>query len=416
MAKILVVDDEAGIRELLSEILHDEGHDIELAEHAAAARASRARTRPDLVLLDIWMPDTDGITLLKEWAAGGLLTMPVVMMSGHATIDTAVEATRIGAQDFLEKPISLQKLLATVKQVLQKSVVVERRSEPTLAALGRSVAVRDLKRRLEQIARKSRIVLLKSGPGSLVEPIGRQLLAPGKSWFDLGQHSEALTLDLLEQMAGGLLFAAELSALSRLQQKNLLFASERLEKFDLQLVAASSQDVHELRANGFEQALLQRLAGASLAVPGLAELKDDIPEFAAQILACLVEAGEVPMRRLSTSAMNVLRNQPWPGGYDELRAAVRSLALTALEEDITEEEVVRLMAPHPTQGVAAALPIELPLREARDAFERLYFEHHLRVEEGNIARVAEKSGLERTNLYRKLRSLGIQLRPREDDQ
>ncbi|MDQ8033956.1 MAG: response regulator, partial [Bordetella sp.] len=114
MARILVVDDEVGIRELLSEILYDEGHTVELAENAAQARAARLRSRPDLVLLDIWMPDTDGVSLLKEWASQGMLDMPVIMMSGHATIDTAVEATRIGAMDFLEKPITLQRLLKTI--------------------------------------------------------------------------------------------------------------------------------------------------------------------------------------------------------------------------------------------------------------------------------------------------------------
>ncbi|PKO67797.1 MAG: two-component system response regulator [Betaproteobacteria bacterium HGW-Betaproteobacteria-16] len=121
MATILVVDDELGIRDLLSEILNDEGHTVELAENAAQARAVRAQMRPDLVLLDIWMPDTDGVTLLKEWASTGLLSMPVIMMSGHATIDTAVEATRIGASAFLEKPITLQKLLKAVDQGLNKS-------------------------------------------------------------------------------------------------------------------------------------------------------------------------------------------------------------------------------------------------------------------------------------------------------
>jgi DNA-binding NtrC family response regulator len=120
MANILVVDDELGIRDLLSEILNDEGHSVELAENAAQARAARSRARPDLVLLDIWMPDTDGVTLLKEWSATGLLSMPVIMMSGHATIDTAVEATRIGAQAFLEKPITLQKLLKAVEQGLAR--------------------------------------------------------------------------------------------------------------------------------------------------------------------------------------------------------------------------------------------------------------------------------------------------------
>ncbi|ROZ79390.1 response regulator [Ramlibacter sp. WS9] len=121
MANILVVDDELGIRDLLSEILNDEGHNVELAENAAQARAARARARPDLVLLDIWMPDTDGVTLLKEWSTGGLLSMPVIMMSGHATIETAVEATKIGAQSFLEKPITMQKLLKAVEAGLSRT-------------------------------------------------------------------------------------------------------------------------------------------------------------------------------------------------------------------------------------------------------------------------------------------------------
>ncbi len=140
MARILVVDDEVGIRELLSEILYDEGHTVELAENAAEARAARLRMRPDLVLLDIWMPDTDGVTLLKEWGSQGLLDMPVVMMSGHATIDTAVEATRIGAVDFLEKPITLQRLLKTVSSGLARG----RFTTPKTAAMTSAATPRPL--------------------------------------------------------------------------------------------------------------------------------------------------------------------------------------------------------------------------------------------------------------------------------
>ncbi len=131
MANILVVDDELGIRDLLWEILNDEGHAVELAENAEQARAARSRERPDLVLLDIWMPDTDGVTLLKEWSGAGLLTMPVIMMSGHATIDTAVEATRIGAMAFLEKPITLQKLLKSVEQGLARGLARKLPVQPT---------------------------------------------------------------------------------------------------------------------------------------------------------------------------------------------------------------------------------------------------------------------------------------------
>ena len=207
MAQVLVVDDEIGIRELLSEILTDEGHDVRTAENAAAAREARATAlwlavavpgrmrearataRPDLVLLDIWMPDTDGITLLKEWAANGQLTMPVIMMSGHGTIDTAVEATRIGAMDFLEKPIGMQKLLAAVDRGLERG---RRRvvAGLSLAAFPRSAPLKDLKKRLEQMAAKSRSLLLRSNGGGIVELAARTLHAPDKPWIDLAASSE----------------------------------------------------------------------------------------------------------------------------------------------------------------------------------------------------------------------------------
>ena len=156
---ILVVDDEIGIRELLSEILKDEGYFVRVAENAATARAMRREARPDLVLLDIWMPDMDGISLLKEWAASGQLTMPVVMMSGHGTIESAIEATRIGACDFLEKPISLPKLIATVGKALQGGRVLPK---PGLnfEHLGRAKIIDELKQRLEQVSRLKMPLLL----------------------------------------------------------------------------------------------------------------------------------------------------------------------------------------------------------------------------------------------------------------
>jgi DNA-binding NtrC family response regulator len=144
MATILVVDDELGIRDLLFEILNDEGHQVELAENAAQAREYRAQHRPDLVLLDIWMPDTDGVSLLKEWAATRLLTMPVIMMSGHATIETAVEATRIGAHSFLEKPITLQKLLTAVEQGLQRNLLAAKGASLPAGAASRALQDRPL--------------------------------------------------------------------------------------------------------------------------------------------------------------------------------------------------------------------------------------------------------------------------------
>jgi DNA-binding NtrC family response regulator len=168
MANILVVDDELGIRDLLFEILNDEGHAVELAENAAQARAARTRARPDLVLLDIWMPDTDGVSLLKEWSSAGLLNMPVIMMSGHATIDTAVEATRIGAQAFLEKPITLQKLLKAVEQGLA------RKTAATAAATSVAATPGD--------AGADRVV----AEATVAEPLA-VVLAPHEQTFDLSQ-------------------------------------------------------------------------------------------------------------------------------------------------------------------------------------------------------------------------------------
>ncbi|MGI4719141.1 MAG: response regulator [Janthinobacterium lividum] len=237
MANILVVDDEMGIRELLSEILGDEGHAITLAENAQQAREARAAGAPDLVLLDIWMPDTDGVTLLKEWQRDGLLTMPVIMMSGHATIDTAVEATRIGALNFLEKPIALQKLLKAVQQGLTRA---------------------------------------------------------------------------------------------------------------------------------------QEVARAPLAPPRPA----------------VVPSAAMPAAEAATAAavapMFAPPSPPMANGSRMVHAVSQG------------------------EGTGYTLSFDLPLREARDAFERMYFEHHLGREGGSMTRVAEKTGLERTHLYRKLKQLGVE--------
>src|SRR5512135_3516583 len=157
--EILIVDDEVGIRELLSEILQDEGYRVHLAQNATEARTYRTRLAPALVLLDIWMPDTDGVTLLREWATSGQLTMPVIMLSGHGTIETAVEATRIGAFDFLEKPVGLQKLLGTVARALKRGEA-DFRGGLGLSSLGNSTLIGELQKRLEQVANLTTPLLL----------------------------------------------------------------------------------------------------------------------------------------------------------------------------------------------------------------------------------------------------------------
>ena len=410
MPRILVVDDEVGIRELLSEILSDEGYDVQLAENAAQAREAREAGRPDMVLLDIWMPDTDGITLLKEWSGNGQLNMPVVMMSGHATIDTAVEATRIGALDFLEKPIGMQKLLAAVKKALERGAR-NVGGGLSLGAFARPGPLRDLKRRLEQMLARSPLLLLRSAPGGIVELVARTAQVAGKSWIDLAHDSNPLSVETLQSANGGVLWCEELARLTRLQQKNLLFAAERLDRYKLRLVAATTHSSAELAAQGWDEAGLARLFETGLGVPSLAELKDEVPDIAAHLLTQLMEADEIPLRRFSSAALNALRQHAWSGGYGELKSAVKSLALASLGEEIGEDEVLQLLAPAGEPGLApAALApdvIERPLREAREAFERMYFEYHLAKDGGNMTRLAEKTGLERTHLYRKLKDLGL---------
>ena len=305
MAIILVVDDEVGIRELLSEILIDEGYDVRLAENATAARQVRNELRPDLVLLDIWMPDTDGISLLKEWHAEGHLNMPVVMMSGHGTIDTAVEATRFGAFDFLEKPIALQKLLSTVQKAL-KHDKPPARPLLTLEAFSRSAFVKEFKRRLEQAAAKSPILLLKGASGGMAEICARTLQPPRAPWLDLSGVSSALTQEMLEKISGGILFVPELAALGKMQQMNLAFAVDRLEKLNLQLIAATVTPLHALGEAGWDSKLLTRLSEIWVAMPSLVGHGDELPEIASLLLTNFVERGEVPPRRFSTAALNAL--------------------------------------------------------------------------------------------------------------
>ena len=417
MAQILVVDDEMGIRELLSEILADEGHTAILAENAAAARRIRAESRPDLVLLDIWMPDTDGISLLKEWSSAGLLTMPVVMMSGHGTIDSAVEATRVGAIDFLEKPIALQKLLGTVKKAL-KHEVTPVKPPLTLDAFSRSPLLKDLRKRLEQAASRTPVLLLKSATGSIAEICARTLQTPKTPWLDLSVSSAPLSQEMLANASGGILFVADLMLLGKLQQKNLIFALERLEKYKLQLIAASSRPLSALTELGWEPALIARLGEVWLTLPQISSHPDEVPEIATLILAHLVERNEVPARSFSSAALNALRLHPWQGEWVELLAIVKNLALTALEEQITLEDVSGLLRYESSENPQPppALPLfDTPLREAREAFERLYFEHHLRNERANMTRIAERTGLERTHLYRKLKQLGLNVGRRSDD-
>ena len=367
MAQILVVDDEVGIRELLSEILADEGHQVMLAESAGEARRLRERSRPDLVLLDIWMPDTDGITLLKEWAASGQLTMPVVMMSGHGTIETAVEATRIGALDFLEKPIALQRLLGTVKRALRNP---ETAAPPqlTLATLGRSEALTEAKKRLAQLAQLSAPLLLRGERGMRAELFAR-LLAPAGAPFLPGTEMLAEPpSELLARASGGVVFVPDLSRLGRAEQRSLDFLLPRADKHKVRFASFSPVDVRALvEKHDFDPDLCARLAELTLRLPAVRDFSEDVPDLASLTLAQLVETRLCPPRRLSIAALNALRHHSWPGNLAELESVIKDLAFTSLDEEVQLADVERVLAARGAHGTLPEVAFDRPYREARAA-------------------------------------------------
>jgi len=448
--RILVVDDEIGIRELLSDILQDEGFQVQLAENAAAARAARLHERPDVVLLDIWMPDCDGITLLKEWDNSGLLTMPVIMMSGHGTIDTAVEATRIGAFDFLEKPIALQKLLKTVTLALKHGEQLPK-AEMSLVNLGKSPIVVAVKDRLDKIAQTSH---LSSSPTLLIGPKGccselcaRFLHKPNTPWLHLTEFNALANapIDLLETIEGGVLYISEVTELNKIEQKGLGLLISKSDKFNVRVICGTSEHLPQLQADGiFEQPLLQLLSAVSLRLPALEEHKEDIPDLAIAMANVQFEMSGVEYKEFDIAALNALRNADWPGDLAQLETVVRNLIQTSLEDKITLNDVHRILHQFDSPTMTSVLmrnasestehkthhqvfkleapahfqPTEInwkanfdqPLREARDEFERRYFEYHLKANNHNMTKLAEITGLERTHLYRKLKQLGINLK------
>jgi DNA-binding NtrC family response regulator len=420
--QILVVDDEVGIRELLFEILSDEGYGVRVAENAQTARAARKEMRPDLVLLDIWMPDIDGITLLKEWAGSGLLTMPVVMMSGHGTIDSAVEATRIGAFDFLEKPISLPKLLATVGKALAGGKTLPK-TGLALVNLGRARIVQELRQRLDQVVRLRTPVLLIGASGCGFELCARHLHLPNTPWV-VPESVEWLAtnpFEPLNEARDGTLFLPEISTLGKPEQKGLLQLLGKLEKFNVRLICAATGPLPVMAEDGrFEPAVYHQLSGLTIRVPALSDHPEDIPDIASTLLTQLVDANEVPLRSLTVGALNVMRNLDWPGNLPVLQNVVKTLALTALNNDVTGDDVNRVarefnLGPREQATTEVGVSLDLPLRDAREQFEKQYFLHHIRREDGNMSRVADRVGLERTHLYRKLKQLGIRPSGKSED-
>ncbi|HVO45166.1 MAG TPA: sigma-54 dependent transcriptional regulator [Steroidobacteraceae bacterium] len=449
---ILVVDDEADIRSLLKEILSEEGYEVDVAANAVQARASRARQTPDLVLLDIWMPDVDGISLLREWSATATDGCPVVMMSGHGTVETAVEATRLGAFDFVEKPLSLAKLLRTVERALDAGKRRKQAGKLLVPALmvpvGKSKQMQQLRTELQQIAANPSSVLLVGEPGSGREAFARYLherspraaqpfvtlIASSLREADAEgrlfgrEEGGRRTPGLLEEAAEGTLFIHEVEDLPAGAQRLLVGVLESGQFLRMggsepvrltARVLSSAQPGIENRAgpDGLRRDLLAHLNMLIVRVPPLRDYAEDVPELLRHYVDRLVDAEGLQFRRFSVAAQNRLRNYPWPDNVRELKNLVHRLLIQGGAEEIRLEEIERELAVQtpPGEPLVKQDLLALPLREAREQFERAYLQQQLLLCNGKVGQLAKRVGMERTHLYRKLRSLGVDFRNISED-
>jgi two-component system, NtrC family, nitrogen regulation response regulator NtrX len=447
---VLVVDDEPDIRSTVKEILEDEGYDVVLAATAAAAREARLRSRPDVVLLDIWMPDLDGISLLREWASAGALACPVIMMSGHGTIETAVEATRLGAYDFVEKPISLAKLLLTIERA-REAGRLKRENEGLrqhlalpLEPVGTSKAITALRIQLEKLAQHDTWILIQGEPGTGKESLARWLhergprrdrpfiaVAPGSiprehlvaALFG-AENADGVQHGLLEQANGGTLFLDEVAELdpelqqrlfSVLQRRALVRSGGRGQAaLDLRVIAATAQNLEaQIKAGRFREELYYLLNVVPLQAPPLRERSEDISELLRLYGDFFANRDKLASRHFPIAVQNRLRNYSWPGNVRELRNLVQRLLVmgSAAEVDLGEVEAAFGGTGEPVVHVdTTGIDFNLPLREAREQFERTYLLRQLQHAGGSVGKLARAVGMERTHLYRKLRDLGVDVK------
>jgi DNA-binding NtrC family response regulator len=444
---VLVVDDEADIRALIDEILSEEGYEVTVAGDASEARAARGDHRFDLVLLDIWMPGTDGISLLREWSEPGDLDCPVVMMSGHGTVDTAVEATRLGAFDFVEKPLSLAKLLHTVERAIdaaEKPAGPARGMLPSLLApIGRSPLIKALREKVQQFSKNDSPILFIGEPGSgrsafarYVHNMSSRADAPlvtmlAASLTDSNAEEQLLGSEdggnvhsgYFERAKSGTLLVDELTDLCDQAQKLIMSVLEQGQfvrsgghqpiKLQARVIATVSADLDKAMDEGkLRRELVSCVNALSVRVPPLRDYAEDVPELLNYYVDKLVDAENLPFRRFNVAAQNRLRNYPWPDNVRELKNLVRRLLMSSSEEEITLEEVeaeVSSTAVTDEPLVKQDL-LSLPLREAREQFERAYLQQQLALCDGKVGKLAQRVGMERTHLYRKLRSLGVDFR------
>lgn len=456
---ILVIDDEPEIRRLVREILEDEDYVVEVAKDGGSAREAVAQHAPDLILLDIWMPDIDGISLLKEFVEDLGIRCPVIMMSGHGTVEAAVEATRLGAQNFIEKPLSLSKLLLTVESALSDtsnmvSTATVRRRPPSkiepVELVGRSAVVLNLKKSLQLCALHDVTVLLQGELGTGKSHCARYIHSHGPRRASpfvifrtatlrqsqrgnmleplLGRQQGGRILPgFLQQAAGGTLYIDDIAELDPDTQAALYGVVSSQVFYPLgasEPVLATARIIAASHAN-LEQMMLQRrlrqdlfhcINGFPFTLPPLRMHSEDVPELLQYFVNSFADRDGLPYRSFSVAAQNRLRNYQWPGNILELENMVRRLLIQGGESSIGLAEIEQAVSQGPILPEAAVLaPVmetldvfALPLRQAREQFERAYLEYHLKQANGSVGKVAKRSGLERTHLYRKLRALNIE--------
>ena len=405
---ILIVDDEKDIRESLKDILEDEGHKIFLAENAESARLVKDKENIGLILLDIWMPDCDGITLLKEWSSTNKINCPVLMMSGHGTIDTAIEATKIGAYDFLEKPISLQKLLNSINLALKKEIQVTRLNQSFLdnAQLNWIVLFRQKLRDLKS----SNIIFLKGSEGNFITICINDLVGTN---YLLINPNVIIRDNFIEKAAekgcNAILFK-DFSKFDNLKKENIIkyLKQNVYKKIKIIFVDESIENNSDIELATEENVLN---------MPDFSNNQDMITDFSLAILNFYLSMNKhLGYKEFEISALNSLRICEIITNIDLLDNIVFNLIKISEGQKITSEDVVNYLQNYKFENQKVyeerdvfAISEEIlnkTLRESRDEFEKLYFKFHMK-KKLSVSELAKKSGVERTHLYRKLKSLGI---------